>query len=487
MTGLGRKVAVAARLSLLNTVLVRIGNFAMGVILARYLLGPHEWGLYAVGAVVLAVLLSANEMGVSLALIRWEGDVRRFAPTVLTLSTLSSLTLYGALFALAPTIASLLGSAEATNLLRVLCFAVVIDGIACVPNGKLTRDFAQGKRMAIDLATFLISTAVTLTLAALGAGAMSFAWGALAGSASALVGAAIFEPRMLRWGWDPQEARKLVRFGLPLAGASLLVLAMVNVDSMVVGAALGPVALGFYQIASNMAGWPVRTISEAARRVSFAGFSRLAEGAGSLADGYYKAFGILLTAAVPACALLGALAEPVVRVIYGDTWAPAGAALRFLAVLGLFRIVYELSYDCLIAAGRRKALLALQAWWLAALVPSLMLLAPRFGIGGVAAGQVMVALLLVAPIIVAVLARVGISPIAVLRAGWRPLAGGIVVVAVARLAYPLMPQGFIALAGASLVALLAYVPFALPMIRNARRPRPMESSEDAAAYQTTAA
>ena len=77
-----------------------------------------------------------------------------------------------------------------------------------------------------------------------------------------------------------------MRFGLPLAGASLLILGMVNVDSLVVGAALGPVALGFYQIAFNMSGWPVRTISEATRRVSFAGFSRLAAEHGSTNGSY---------------------------------------------------------------------------------------------------------------------------------------------------------------------------------------------------------
>jgi PST family polysaccharide transporter len=323
--------------------------------------------------------------------------------------------------------------------------------------------------MAIDLATFLISTAVTLVLAVLGTGAMSFAWGALAGSASALVGAAILAPGMLRYGWDWEQGKRLLRFGLPLAGASLLVLAMVNVDSMVVGAALGPVALGFYQIASNMAGWPVRTISEAARRVSFAGFSRLADNATDLASGYTKSFGFLLAAAMPVCALLGTLAEPVVRTIYGDEWAPAGAALRYLAVLGLIRIIYELTYDCLIAAGRRKALLALQAWWLVALVPALILLAPRWGIAGVAAGHVIVGALVVAPVFVAVLVRVGIPLGALMSVAWRPVLGGAAVVAVAWTVYRVMPQGFLALAVASLAGLAAYVPFVLPLLKNLRK------------------
>jgi PST family polysaccharide transporter len=468
MTGLNRTVAVAARWSLLNTVVVRLGNVVAGAILARFFLDPRDWGLYAVGSVVLAMLFSFSELGVSLALIRWEGDIRRFAPTVLTISTVSGLILYGLLWVGAPSISRLLGSADATPVVRLLCFAVVIGGVACVPMARLTREFQQGKRMIVDLANFVVSTGVTMGLAATGAGAISFAWGAVAGMSTALAFAAVLAPGMLRFGWNQRQAGELLRFGLPLAGASMLVLATVNVDSMVVGATLGPVALGLYQIASNMSGWPVRTISEAARRVSFAGFSRLAASKQALADGYCAAFGMLMAAAVPVCALLGTLAEPVIDAVYGPKWVGAAVALRFLAVLGLIRVAYELTYDCLVAADRRKALVLLQAWWLAALVPVLLLFGNAFGIAGVAAGHVVVGLVLVAPLFVLMLSRVGIPPGRVARAAARPFLGGAVVVVVAWAVYE--PIGnFFGLLLASAAAMAAYVPFVWPLIRRSRK------------------
>ncbi|MCW2871812.1 oligosaccharide flippase family protein, partial [Actinacidiphila oryziradicis] len=273
---LGGKVRIAARWSLINTMVMRLGNFATGIVLARFALGPAAWGVYGIAQTVLLVLLSANELGVGLAIVRWDGDARRFAPTVLTLGTLSSGLLYVALFAAAPTVAGLLGSPDAAGVLRVMCLCLVLDGMAQVPAGFLTREFAQGKRMIIDALNFVLSTAVTLLLAFAGWGAMSFAWGAVAGNVAALIGCALAAPGTLRFGWDPQQARELLKFGLPLAGASLLALAVVNVDTMVVGSTLGKVSLGFYVLAFNMSGWPVRIISEAARRVSFAGFSRLA-------------------------------------------------------------------------------------------------------------------------------------------------------------------------------------------------------------------
>jgi PST family polysaccharide transporter len=465
---LAGRVASAARWSALNTVLLRLGNFAIGIVLARYFLGPREWGLYAVGLVVLMVLLSANEMGVSLAMVRWEGDARRFAPTVLTLSVASSVLLYAALYGCAPLLARALGSANATTMLRVLCFSVVIDGLACVPSGVITRNFAQHKRMVLDLANFLVSGTVTMVLAVVGAGAMSFAWGAVAGNTVFLIGAAIAAPGMLRFGWDPVQARELLRFGLPLAGASLLVLAMLNVDSAVVGATLGPTALGLYQIAFNVSSWPVRSVSEAARRVSFASFSRLADSPDRLADGFNRALMVVMVAAVPACVLLGTLAEPVIRTIYGTQWLAAAGPLRFLAALGLARVAFELAYDCLGAAGRRKALILVQGWWLVTLVPVLIIAARHNGITGVGAGQALVAVLLVAPFFLVALSRIGISGRAVARACALPFLGGAGCGLVAWGLHRQLGDSPASLIVAGFAALLTYLLVISPLLRQLR-------------------
>lgn len=467
MTDLNQRVATAARWSMINTVIRRVGTFASGVVLARLFLGPYDWGLYAVGLLVLAMLLSLNEMGVSLALVRWEGDIKRFAPTVLTLSTLSSTAFYLLLYVTAPTVARLLGSPEATTMLRVLCISVVIDGIACVPIGQLTREFQQFRRTVVDVANFLVNTAVTIGLAAMGVGAMSFAWGSLVGNLVALVGFALCAPGMMRFGWDARQARHLLRFGFPLASASLLTLGIVNVDSVVVGAVLGPAALGLYAMAFNMSSWPVRMVSETARRVSFAGFSRLADSPGEFVAGFHRALSLVTAAAVPICVLLGVLAEPVIRLVYGDRWAAAALPLQFLVALGLIRVVVELAYDCL-ATRMSKTLMVMQGWWLAALVPVLVLFGQRFGIVGVAAGHVVVAGLLVGPVFLLALSKLGIRARVVLRTSRRPLLGGLVMGLVAAGVHRLLGNGFLALAASGIAALTAYVPIVLPLVRDAR-------------------
>ncbi|MQY36728.1 hypothetical protein SRB17_47300 [Streptomyces sp. RB17] len=459
---LGRKVRSAARWSLINTVVMRLGNFATGILLARFALGPAQWGVYGIAQTVLLVLLSANELGVSLAIVRWDGDPRRFAPTVLTLATATSGLLYAALFVSAPAVAGLLDTPDASGVLRVMCLCLVIDGVAQVPAGFLTREFAQGRRMLVDALNFLLSTAVTLTLAFAGWGAMSFAWGAVAGNIAALVGCALAAPGTLRFGWDPQQARALLKFGLPLAGASLLALAVVNVDTMVVGSTLGGVSLGFYVLAFNMSGWPVRVISEAARRVSFAGFSRLADSPQALAQGFSRALGVLVTGTVPLCVLLGGLAAPVVHLVYGGRWLPAADALPWLMALGLVRIGCELAYDCLVATGQRRSLILTQALWVLALVPVLIVGARLGGIVGVSQGHVLVAAGLVVPAFLHALGRAGIGLAHIARACAWPFFGGAVMTLVIVAAKHLFGDGTPALLVIGPAALACYAVCVLP-------------------------
>ncbi len=468
--GLGRKVRAGARWSMVNTLVLRVANFVVGVVLARTVFGPHAWGLYAISQLVLSVLLSANEMGVSLAVVRWEGDIRGIARTALTLSLASSSALCAALFLAAPWVANLLGSPGATSLVRLLSFCVIIDGLVCVPFSLINREFMQGRRMLVEAIGFVVTTAITLMLAFSGLGAISFAWGNLIGNIVTLIGATIAAPFFVFPGWARRQARELLQFGLPLAGASLLVLGTLNVNSAIVSATLGPAALGFYQLAFNISSWPVQSISAAARRVSFAGFSRLAGSREMLADGFTRAAAVLVALAIPACVLLITLAEPLIRTIYGARWIPAAPSLSLLGVLGLLRVFYELAYDGLAAADRRPTLLVVQGLWLVVLIPVLLVGAQTRGITGVSAGHVAVAVLVVGPAFLWALRRIGITVGALLARCLRPIIGGILMAVVSLAMIHFAGSGVVGLGAAIAAASVVYVPLILPMRRMIKPP-----------------
>lgn len=405
---LGRAMGKGLAWSLLNNVVGRLGNFLTGIVIVR-ILSPEEYGTYAVGMVVLTVLLSMNELGVSVAVVQRKGSVDDIAPTVVTLSFLSSFTLAALAFFAAPWVAHLLDAPEATNLVRLLLVGVVIDGLVAVPNALITRAFAQRVRLNIDLIAFLIGTPITIALALAGYGAWSLGWGAVAGNLVTGVLAVLWAPARYRPGWSKPAVGELLAFGLPLAGASLLLFAMLNVDYIVVGHMLGSVELGIYLLAFNLCSWPITVISTAIRRVSLSAFARMHETGDTGGEGFQRTVALVMALTLPMCVLLAGFAGPIIEFLYGAKWHAAAGPLQYLAVLTAARIAVELTYDYLAAIGRTRSSLWLHGIWLVALIPALVIGAQLRGIVGVGMGHAVVAVAVLLPMLAILLHNAGVS------------------------------------------------------------------------------
>lgn len=417
--------------SLVNSLASRVFSVAIGLVMAR-LLVPEDYGVFAVGLVVLGVLQSANELGTSVALVRWPGDARRASQTAITIALGFSFVLYAVTFAAAPWIADALGVPSATTVLRLLGLCVIIDGFTTIPDAMVAREFLQKRRAIVTFAGILASSAVSVSLAATDHGPMSLVWGSLTGSlisAVAVYAIAPYRPRpSFRWS----DGKELLRVGLPLGATSLIFLAVLNVDYVVVGRQLGAAQLGFYLLAFNLSMWPSNLLSVAVRRVAIPGFSRVQDDRQALADAFGRAFGLLTAVAGVAVVVLGLLSHSVIAVLYGDEWAPSAQALTWLAALGLCRVLIDLSYDLMVAIGRSGRLLLLQVAWFGLLVIALPIGADH-GIEGVAVAHVIVAAGIILPAFLLVLRAAGISLRPVLRELRRPLVAGAAAVCVVAL------------------------------------------------------
>src|ERR1700754_3553658 len=130
--------------SFVNTVLGRLGTLGIGIALAR-LLGPQEFGTYAVALIALMAVLSFNELGVSLAIVRWPGDPRDIAPTVNTISLIASAMIAAATYFLAGPFASAMGEPDATPVVQLLGLSVIISGAVAAPAALMQREFMQSR------------------------------------------------------------------------------------------------------------------------------------------------------------------------------------------------------------------------------------------------------------------------------------------------------------------------------------------------------
>jgi O-antigen/teichoic acid export membrane protein len=429
-----------------STVLTKFSLFGIGIMLAR-LLGPHAFGTYAVAYVALIAVLNFNELGVSLAIVRWPGDPAEIIPTVTTISLITSVVIYVGCFLAAPAYAHAMGAPAATTVVRVLALAVLSDGLTNTPAAVLQRNFRQGQRTICDQVNVWLGTGVTIILAWSGAGAMSLAVGRLVGGAAGALLLVIFAPESLRVGFDRAKARALLRFGLPLAGASFLTFGVASVDQVIVGRVLGPVELGFYVLALNLAGWPVAMFYQPIRTVGPAVFSRLQHEPSAMRTTFVSAAGLLGAVALPVCLVIAGAARPLISFVYGAHWVPAVGALPWLAALCGLQVFFLIAYDYLVVLGRSRFLLVTQLTWLLVLIPALAVGATAAGIAGAGLGEFAVAAFCILPWYLVELRRGGIRLGALGRRAGLPLAGATVAGLLAAGLAKVAPDELVALVG----------------------------------------
>jgi len=481
---LGSQASRALRWSFASNLTSRLGTLGIGIVLAR-LLGPHAFGTYAVAYVALVAVLSFNELGVSLAIVRWEGDPAEIAPTVATVSLVSSAAIYGGCFLGAPAFAAAMGAPAATEVIRVLALNVVVDGVTTTPAALMQRYFRQDRKMIADQVNCWLGAVVSVVLAWRGMGAMSLAVGRMSGALASGILFVAFSP--VRFGFDRARARALFRFGLPLAGSSLIVFAVANVDQLVVGHLLGPTALGLYALAFNLASWPVNMFSLPVRAVAPAVFSRLQHDRAAMRTGFLSAAGLLGSVTMPICLLICGSAVPLLAFAYGPRWVPAAHALMWLAVLGGLRIIFELVYDFFVVLARSRVVFTAQLVWLVALVPALIAGSRAAGIAGAGLAEVAVAAGVVLPWYLGELSKVGISRRAMAARLWLPVLAAAGVGAAAAVMAAAIQVSLAALAAGGLVALAA-----IGLLGYAMRPaiaelRPVLGLRQTAAHAAAAA
>jgi PST family polysaccharide transporter len=378
--GFGSKLRSGALWGSVNVASSRLLSFVSTIIVAR-LIEPEHFGALAVAIVVQTLAMNVAELGATAALGRGDRDPDEIAPTVFTISLVTSGVLTAGIILTAPWLAAALGDPGAAPVIRVLSLTVMLAGLSAVPSALIWRDFLQGRRIAVDLGNIIVTLALVIPLALMGWGAMALAWSRVGGQLFSTVGYWIVTPRRYLPGYNRSEAPAILRLGVPLALSNLAVFALLNLDYIVIGRLLDPISLGLYLLAFNLASLPSSVITAIIRTVAVPAFGRL-HAAGTLGSAAVGVAGGLSYLAFPVSALIAGLGTPLIVAFYGETWRGAGVAMLGLGIFGVARILTELFADLCVGAGKTVGLFWVQVLWFAALVPIMFAAVATWGIAG---------------------------------------------------------------------------------------------------------
>lgn len=393
---LGSRFHRGLSISLLNTLVSRLGVFLLGIALAR-LLAPDEFGVYAAALVVQSLFQAANEVGSGAAVVRRQGDVRPLLSTAWTMSIAWSVLGFTVVMLAAPLMAEGLGSPQATGLIRFMAINVLVEGFASVPAALLTRNLQQARRMLADVIGMVVNLATTAGLALAGAGAWSLAVGNVAGTFVVVVMLIALTRAVPTFGWRREHAGEVLSSGFTMTGSYVLLVALQMSPQTITGSVLGPTALGFFYLAFNIANWPASIATMTLERIALATFSRVREVGGDVSEAAATIVALIGGAVLTGGVALALLAGEVVTVLYGPVWLPAVAVLSGLAVASVAKALAELVFSVLVANGSGASATVPQLAWLLVLVPASVAGAHFGGLPGIGWSQAAVALLFAVP------------------------------------------------------------------------------------------
>ena len=306
---------------------------------------------------MIGFLVMVAEGSLSQALIHRKTDVEDAANTVLVVTFGAGLLGSLALLAASPLIGMLFHSSRVGLVAAATSGLLLLHVCASVPDALMQRAFQFKRQMIIPPAASIVFAGVSIVFAIQGYGAWAMVIGWYASTTTAVV---------LSWWmakWRPFRGRfsfriwrELAGFSLPLFLAGLAERARETFEPVIVGRALGIGNLGQYRYAYRLASLPSQAIITICSHVLFPAFSRISDDSSRFRAAFLRALGWIWFAALPIGALLVVAGQPVVVLLLGEEWRPAGAAAAAMAGIGLGTALDSVGWEAIKGAGRSSLL-----------------------------------------------------------------------------------------------------------------------------------
>jgi O-antigen/teichoic acid export membrane protein len=354
------------------------------MVLARFL-DPGAFGLVALASVFVTVLQTLSNQGFAQAIVQRQRLEMQHLDTAFWTNLTISAGFVALLVSVGPLAASAFNQPKLGPVLQWLCVGLLFGSAVGVHRGLFVRRF-QFKVLAIrSAAATLAGGAVGITMAIADYGVWALVGQQLV---SAGIGAAVL---WFASDWRPRlrfsrgHFQDLAGFGSNIVGISILSLVNRRLDDLLIGAVLGPVALGIYAVAYKIFVSMTQLLVESLSKVALPTFSRIRDDPVRLQNAYYNA--VQATAIVCLPAFIGTLiiVPDLIPAIFGPQWAQSVPVTQFLMVVGAMYCIGYFNGPVIIAVGKPRLALYLHiANTLGNVVA--FLVAVKWGIVAVAAG-----------------------------------------------------------------------------------------------------
>jgi O-antigen/teichoic acid export membrane protein len=375
----GITTGLAARLAIL------LCGIASLVVTAR-LLGPAEFGIYAVVLAVCNLVILAADAWINNSLVQrvdLDADAVASAEAALT-----AIGCFGALLVLgvAPLLEAQLDARGLFGVACILAVALPLEAASSFRTALLYRELRFQAAQVATVANAFANLVAAVAGALAGFGALALALGFTAGQVAEYAVVRICERTRLegRPGW--RSLHPLLDFGNGYVVAAVANYAALQGQNIVIGLLTSAGAVGLFSRAHSIMMVPVNLVAGAGRKVAFATVARLQDEPGYVREQLQLLIGLSALLILPVGVGLALSAPILVAVVLGPNWEGVVVPLAILFLALFARLGYVLPEAALIGMGLVWAAARRQIVYAAVATVATLAGTLQFGLAGAAAG-----------------------------------------------------------------------------------------------------
>lgn len=378
-------------LTVVERITAQAGQLIIFILAAR-ILGPAEFGVFALVSACAILLLRVSEFGWAQYIMSWAGDST--LPRQVLMIAIFSGVIFAALGMLVGIGLPFVGLSVQTSYLVILfSFWVLLATTSSAQKGiMIWQDKLKSSAFAGilgELAALGVGMGALLT----GYGVLSLVFGRLAFQSVHLIASFVSTRMTPAFGLKGAQLHEMLVFSGQLFTTRMIINIRTYAATFIIGGFLGPASVGYYRAAERLVGAMAEIIAVPTEVLAWSLFRQTRDGAkGSLqgfqdrANGFFR---ILLALAVPLFIWLALSGQDLILGLLGPEWLPA---LPIVAILALSRAVMlpGLATEAILSlAGQIKRLIPFTILFLVLSV-GLILIGVQFGLYAVAWSQVVV-------------------------------------------------------------------------------------------------
>lgn len=327
-------------------------QMAAQIVLAR-LLGPEQYGLFAMSVVVMSFSAFFSDIGMAYGLIQRKTLDDTHVRFVFGWQIVLGVAVAGLLALLAGPLAEFFREPRLQAVIFALAPLAFLQAISAVSLNLLKRELDfKALQIAQTIAYFLGYVCLGIPLALAGAGVWSLVAAWAAQSLVSLILMYCVARHPLAPLFRHSDALSMGRFGGTVLLTNLTNWLIGNVDRTVVARTLDSASLGLYANAYNLVNAPSTTMLGFMQPVLYSACARVQDDPQRIRKAYLMLMAGIGLTVMPVFFAMSAVADTLVLALYGQHWAQAAEVLQPIALAMPIALLWGITTPVLWNTGR---------------------------------------------------------------------------------------------------------------------------------------